>query len=706
MMSNTSLECKRIISRSFGPGISVASSPDTEQLCRDMGYDSLLDLLYPFGKKVSGRVTVRDSQSVSNPYDDFSVRFIPRIYSQEEIKAPDVSMPQSSALHGASSVQQSPGSGYMNSSLLSNTGSNSGPLTGNYGVSRQLFRLEDLESLLYEKMRHMGGNITDEVVNQMYLDFFSFILSSLPLSPFETFAHPVAGIIAISSRNDTPIDTLSALYKQSHDPQIPDFINQEYLRYYVLIHDEQRDSLDKSVALFEKMKRHFGINCHLVRVNRSTTDSDGSKSSENTSSLAPDTTASTNSPTTSLHPDDENSIRIFVRELVVQSVVPFMERCISTWNDQIASSRRGITGRLFSASKKYFASSTRATSNIISSSPFSQSGFFTPSNSSSPSPSPPIGSVVKGNFNSTFGSYAFNTPEGQLRKLADFAFMLRDYKLAYTTYDLLKRDFHNDKAWSHLAASQEMAAVSFLMYNDYLSSKARIEIIDTLLDSAVYSYISRCTLPTYALRCIVMTIELLGAINQTAASLKPSVSSSVSSNASEGAAKWILKALNEKLLGRLGYVTLMERMSAMFSKINQPNVRPYSPSPSISSSLNSKVDLSRPTSSASSRTEFEKFIPSSGRSRKAAFWTLLAAREWYDAKQYERSMYCISKADDIYGSLPWTRDPKRALGRLLAANSQCIEALKENDLKDDTKIQITDHFVEDIPISKMESLSV
>jgi hypothetical protein len=40
-----------------------------------------------------------------------------------------------------------------------------------------------------------------------------------------------------------------------------------------------------------------------------------------------------------------------------------------------------------------------------------------------------------------------------MRKLADFAFMLRDWKLAHSTYDLLRTDFNNDKAWKYHAAA-------------------------------------------------------------------------------------------------------------------------------------------------------------------------------------------------------------------------------------------------------------
>jgi hypothetical protein len=91
------------------------------------------------------------------------------------------------------------------------------------------------------------------------------------MSPHETFSHPVACIVAISSSNHSPIDTLRQLYEDSSrgERRLPLWVNGDFLRYYVLVHDEERDDITKSTALFESMKRHFGLHCHLLRVRSS-----------------------------------------------------------------------------------------------------------------------------------------------------------------------------------------------------------------------------------------------------------------------------------------------------------------------------------------------------------------------------------------------------------------------------------------------------
>ncbi|GME57398.1 hypothetical protein GTA08_BOTSDO13493 [Neofusicoccum parvum] len=50
-----------------------------------------------------------------------------------------------------------------------------------------------------------------------------------------------------------------------------------------------------------------------------------------------------------------------------------------------------------------------------------------------------------------------------MRKLADYAFMLRDFRLAASTYDILRTDFNNDKAWKYYAGANEMTVISTLL---------------------------------------------------------------------------------------------------------------------------------------------------------------------------------------------------------------------------------------------------
>ncbi|ANB11818.1 Trs85p [Sugiyamaella lignohabitans] len=672
------LACKDIVSKAFSPNVSISVSSDVNDVARDMGLDSFVNLLRPFGDRISGRITVCDSQAASVSFDDFAIRF--SVGTGSDVTG-------SNGTNVADVTQETESTG-----TTSPTGASTSVATGS-GITTpahqlpQLFNNDELESYLANRLQSFadkGVKLTPQLSQELYLDFFKRILTPLSsIPPFETFNHPVTGVIAVSSRNEQPIETLSLLYNRSHDPQlVHDYINKDYLRYYVLVHDETTGDLDKSIALFEKMKRNFGLHCHMIRINRDTTSVDEASIMkldqpewQSLQQLQSANTGQESQLDTShyIHKEDYESLQQFVREMVVQSVLPFMERCIATWNDQVASSRRGITGRFFSASKKYFSSSTRATSSILStasgSSPFyfslGGSGASTPA---SRSPTPPTRTISSPNYPASSSKFSYNylTPEAQIRKLADFAFMLRDYKFAYTTYDLLKRDYHNDKAWSYLAGCEEMAAISYLMTAESLPPKQRVDIIDSLLDSSTYSYISRCSLPSYALRSILISSELLCTLNTPSA-------------ASDGATKWVLKALNERLVGRLGYAMLMERISGAYSAydsvadrfVNPPGLAKGTPINASSVSLiqGAPDRSSTPASITSTNSNTSKIIASStvrtSRTRKAAFWQLLAAREWNDANVKEKSIYCIDQANSlIYNELDWAHRPTGLLHRL------------------------------------------
>ncbi len=53
----------------------------------------------------------------------------------------------------------------------------------------------------------------------------------------------------------------------------------------------------------------------------------------------------------------------------------------------------------------------------------------------------------------TICRYLRESPELQMRRLADLAFLVQMYELAYTSYHTAKRDFGNDQAWMHFAGS-------------------------------------------------------------------------------------------------------------------------------------------------------------------------------------------------------------------------------------------------------------
>ena len=546
--------------RGFSPTVGVFASPDTDDLARRKGFKhGFAELIRPFGETVSGKVVVRDSVGASRAWDDFGVKFVDLEVIVDE----------------AHSLRDRPPS-------------------ANFGALE-----EDLEEHIEQSL---GEHDTDHFsasspkrdsapASPLYQLFLRRLISGSYVSPHETFAHPVTSVIAISSQNPSAIESLRQLYEQTSrgNRVLPPWANPEYLRYYVLVHDDDRDDISKSNALFDQMKRHFGLHCHLLRLRsvRTSLDSDHIVPTMEAEWISPvedlnilrktDDLIEMDMVEPSLYESDANAIRAFVRELVTQSVVPHMESRIALWNDQVASKRRGISGRFMSMSKRW-------------------AGFGSSRNSSSPTSSGLGGSG--GNYDALQGYYRWETAEALLRKLADYSFMLRDYKLAASTYEMLRSDFNNDKAWKHLAGANEMCVISNLLNPMSTAAKMKVESLDQMLETAIYSYLTRCSDPQHALRSMALAVELLRIRSKAGA---------------EASAKWAIKILELGLVGSVGHVLVSERIAACFMAYQGSGLTGWG-----------------------------------ARKRKTAFWYVMAAEEWLKLGQIASASASLEQADWLY----------------------------------------------------------
>jgi hypothetical protein len=429
-----------------------------------------------------------------------------------------------------------------------------------------------------------------ESTSPYYALYLRRLLSGIPLACHESFAHPVACVMAISSRNPAPIEALQKLYRETSqgERRLPPWVDGDYLRYYILVHDEENGDIAKSMALFDQMKRNFGLHCHLLRL-RSTqsaeTDDDSiplprsdwmTAAEELADIKASDTREDFEDPTRYIFESDATAIRTFVREMVTQSVIPTMERNISVWNDQVASRRRGISGRFMSLSKRWA---------------FGSSGRSSTSGSSSSS----------SNYDA-LGFYRADSPEAIMRRLADFAFMLRDWKLAMSTYELLRSDFQNDKAWKYHASANEMAALALLIMPPSMSSKTRIETINQMIEQAFYSYHTRCNSLYGATRSILLALELLRLRGGSGV---------------DEAVRWGIRVLESRLMGTVGDALLKERMAVCYASKRGVGSQAWG-----------------------------------SRRRKSALWSVLGAQAWVAQGKYVQARKCLSDARRMYALLP------------------------------------------------------
>ncbi|KAK3113865.1 hypothetical protein LTR53_008405 [Teratosphaeriaceae sp. CCFEE 6253] len=585
--SAASSETRDVIVRAFAPHVSILASQDTEELVRHKGINGgLLELLRPFGERVQGKVTIRDSTGVSRSWEDYGIRFTG---VRDGLESPRVADRKSTESSGSAVVNGQRGSMLEYKPARLRSGGDVPQVEE--VVERHLTFAEEQSGPVEADYltQDNGSRSTDaRAASPFYTLYLRRLLSGFPMVPSETLSHPVASVIAISSRSANPIEELRNLFHSSNqgEHRLPQWVHNEFLRYYVLVHDEDFDDIAKSTALFDQMKRHFGLHCHLLRL-RSThclPSDDGAvklphcewtaAAEELAEIVRRETSEDDADPTPHLFESDAHALRAFVREMVTQSIVPAMERASATWNDQVASRRRGLSGRFMSLSKRFTAFGGRAAAI-------------------------PAVPGTGSNYDSLQGFYHPDAPEALMRKLADYGVMLRDYRLAQGTYEILCQDFKNDKAWRYYAGANEMAAVSALLAVGAGSARARVEGVEQWLETAYYSYITRVGAPYNALRTLMLGVELL--------KLRGGV-------ALEDAARWATRILDDRLVGPVGHVLFMERIAACYTE--------------------RKAALSAGGSG--------------DRTRKAAFWNVLATDAWLRLEKTGRAERCMQEATRLY----------------------------------------------------------
>ncbi|KAI9745578.1 MAG: hypothetical protein M1818_001112 [Claussenomyces sp. TS43310] len=607
--------------QAFVPHIAIHTSADTDELTTEKGFgQGLWQLLRPFGEHIQGKVTIRDSVGASRACDDFAVRFI---------KLGDCLEAPLDPLKPARSTD------FPKQKTTKAVLRNDLPPLGKLRALRSGGDIDTVEQvvdrhLLHAESLYSGGKIEDfphfreelesgsATISPFYSLYLKRLLSGIPMAPHETFSHPVACVITISSRCHNPIEVLRRLYDESSsgEKRLPIWVNSEYLRYYVLVHDEEKDDISKSMILFEQMKRHFGLHCHLLRIRSShciPTDDDAmqlpasewlSAAEELAEAQARETQDDVENTPLCLYESDATAIRTFIREMVTQSVVPSMERCVSTWNDQIASRRRGISGRFISLSKKWTGFGAGSRTSLTSNS----NGTALGSNS---------------NYDTVQGFYKPETPEALMRKLADYAFMLRDWRLAQSIYDLLRPDFSNDKAWKYHAATNEMTALSALVGAQTVSPKTRMETIDQMFETAMYSYLTRCSDPYGAFRCLALGMELLKLRG---------------GSATDDATRWASRLLEAKIVGPVGDALIKERIAACY-------------------------ETRKGTGSGAWGS----------RTRKSALWNILAADQWLSLRKYVQAEVNMLKVKTLYAKL----ENQASLSRFGEAHSFLMDIEQE-----------------------------
>lgn len=500
------------IHAALAPRVAVLSSPDVDEVLAPNNFDSFADLLKPFQESIEN-LTVRTSQLETRQCKTFPLSF-----DHIDLFGTSHAVSTTSLFTPADVVGQSADAGHISQSppktkrrtpaysrpeilldaISARISSKSKALwesRGNEEADQKKSSSHKRKPSVYSQDVALimdENNLTSEGIDlplyrdaeidsitPWFADTRDMVLHARQVSEHETFGHPMAAILVVSASSSDPMNAFANLFEESQPHANSAFNKRPYVdplifRYYVLLHDVSKSGSDltESIALLENVKKTYGLHCCLLPINSAEGTSSHSKEDisslwqcvlRNTSSYASSHSSQDDNITASpkkrqsldalskwyggstteeekvyaslMNDDDVRKIKTFVRDFAAQSLIPFMERCVSLWNDQLAASRRGLTGRLLGAGRKFFGGASSRSSG-----------------SSQPSQS----------F-STLGYYPHTALEAQTRRLADFAFMTHDYKLAASMYDLCRKDFANDKANKYIAGANEMFGLSHLM---------------------------------------------------------------------------------------------------------------------------------------------------------------------------------------------------------------------------------------------------
>nr|KAJ3420223.1 Trafficking protein particle complex 8 [Polyrhizophydium stewartii] len=488
------MEGREFLALATSPLVAVAADTATvPAILAKCGVPDAVQFLRPFGLRHCANVVAQDVHGSSISLDPCFVRFA-------DIHALDAVAP---------------------SALLSTLATE---VVSKYAsLSHQLPALRTAQEV--EKFRQ---SVNIETLTPWFQFYIHLLSKYMGMSEHETFNHPVACLVVVSTSDPDPVSTAKALLNDSNLPPSlkRPFVDPYIQRLYLLIHDAEEVPHVDPNAILASMKRAFPT--HLLVVNSAPPTPDQrpvvpdiwspsiaetavllrkiSSTTPLASSVPPppqmnDQGFPVISPGTA-HPDtganlgsgsslnqqqsvvrgqrmsisDFSGVETFIRDFLLKHVFDRMTFMMREWERDVASARRGISGRLYKVGLKYFSGSRTAAA-------------------------PPTPFTDQATDHVIF---PFLSPELIMRRLGDYAFMLRDFKYALSIYESVKKDFStSEKFAKFFAGVQEMIAITSLMLTD--SPKTNI---DTLADTVIQNY-SDAKCPLYSARAAMWITEMI-----------------------------------------------------------------------------------------------------------------------------------------------------------------------------------------------------
>lgn len=654
---------KKVVLNSISPIVTVTSSPEIDQHVQESyGLDSLYMLLRYFGDCITDRDQAEEDVATSG-------------------------RPRSNSL-----FQREVSQFIRFTRPLPD-------LIGTRDTHDLLFDYHSLEVFLKKYLELVEIRTTSDTPHRLlrhstYHKFFTTAISSTAhLSPYESFNHPVVSLLAIDiSKNQTYENARDLLiaFKNMHNqlPNFPNFINiNDILPVFLLCYDENsREQFETCQSLTKMLKKQLFVESILLPLwNYQSSAKKVVLHQPIMSSLEETMLSMMNDTTFELPLQLANTIYDRVSILTNDLMIPFMKRKISFWEETILQPRKSIF-----QNSKFFRRL------ITKSAPSLNEG----------------NSITHNNYGLAY--FPATSNEFLMRKLADWSFMISDFKTAYSTYELLSRDLDSNP--EYLAPCLEWCALAVLMGAQSIVTVKMIKNdIDPLITRALKTYelcanrarekkslvvktsksantspvlrqgrekspteiiaydddAQSMTAPSqsaqsYETRCMLLAAELFLSLSDTWTSTPYAI-------------KYLETILDECAIGPLSEVLIWERLAYCYALRIDPRTRGRkTPSDVISSSDPEKTarpenvgdvkeESSDDDNSCDDNYKLPKYDVASvglSRRRKSTLFELIAAKKWSESNQWRRSYWSFKDVEQMYGNLEFANRKNLILERL------------------------------------------
>ena len=289
-----------------------------------------------------------------------------------------------------------------------------------------------------------------------FTSFRKLLVDSLRNGEQCTLDHPVACVLVAASTQGQ-VQVMNSLLAPGNQPAVlrDGLADHAMAKSYVVLHDcSASPPPNEQTALLEIRKAYGASSCQLIPMNSRASSTPmmedvwtparptmivppaPMKSKEGVVAKLPPSpsSAAEEGPErrgTMLSAEDVERIQGYVRSTLVKQAVAHLQQRVMQLSTTVKASRQGLQNKLRSwlGGKKTGEGST------------------------------PLMGLHSGR---KLPRYTSNTIEAQTVKLADYAFLLRDFATALTYYRAAGSEFKGDKAWRHYAFSQVLLTMALL----------------------------------------------------------------------------------------------------------------------------------------------------------------------------------------------------------------------------------------------------